>query len=70
MNTLLNGAGAAVCALLWILFPLLLLGGIVHVLILETDRERAQRLRSTGLSQAAIAQRMGCTRYRVRKLLA
>jgi hypothetical protein len=38
--------------------------------ILETDRDRARRWRRQGLSQARIADRLGCGRWRVRRLLA
>jgi DNA-binding CsgD family transcriptional regulator len=57
------------CALLWVLTPLL----IVLVAIawaLETKRDRARRWKRQGLSQARIADRLGCSRWRVRQLLA
>jgi DNA-binding CsgD family transcriptional regulator len=57
------------CALLWVLTPLL----IVLVAIawaLETKRDRARRWHRSGLSQQRIADRLGCTRWRVRQLLA
>jgi DNA-binding CsgD family transcriptional regulator len=57
------------CALLWVLTPLL----IVLVAIawaLETKRDRARRWRRSGVSQREIADRLGCTRWRVRQLLA
>jgi DNA-binding CsgD family transcriptional regulator len=57
------------CALLWVLTPLL----VVLVAIawaLETDRDRARRWRRSGLSQQRIADRLGCSRWRVRQLLA
>ncbi len=38
--------------------------------IADTPRDTAHRLRSAGLSQAAIAAALGISRYRVRKLLA
>jgi DNA-binding CsgD family transcriptional regulator len=56
------------CALLWVLTPLL----IVLVAIawaLETKRDRARRWRRAGLSQRRIADRLGCSRWRVRQLL-
>jgi DNA-binding CsgD family transcriptional regulator len=57
------------CALLWVLTPLL----IVLVAIAwatETKRDRARRWRRQGLSQQRIADRLGCSRWRVRQLLA
>jgi DNA-binding CsgD family transcriptional regulator len=38
--------------------------------ILETDRDRARRFRRAGLSQQRIADRLGCSRWRVRQMLA
>ena len=57
------------CALLWALTPLL----IVLVAIawaLETKRDRARRWRRQGLSQQRIAERLRCSRWKVRQLLA
>jgi DNA-binding CsgD family transcriptional regulator len=57
------------CALLWVLTPLL----IVLVAIAwatETNCDRARRWRRQGLSQQRIADRLGCSRWRVRQLLA
>jgi DNA-binding CsgD family transcriptional regulator len=57
------------CALLWVLTPLL----IVLVAVawaLETKRDRARRWHRSGISQQRIADRLGCTRWRVRQLLA
>ena len=56
-------------ALLWLLLPLLLIVAIVDALTMSTDR-RVRLLRNAGLSQSAIAQRLGVTRYRVRQALA
>jgi hypothetical protein len=56
-------------ALLWVLTPLL----IVLVAItwaLETKRDRARRWRRSGVSQSRIAKRLGCSRWKVRRLLA
>lgn len=57
------------CLLAWaaglLLLPVLLLSWI-----LETDRDRARRWCRAGLSQQRIADRIGCSRYRVRRLLA
>jgi len=52
-------------ALALLLLPVLLL-----TWILETKRDRARRWRRQGLSQARIADRLGCSRWRVRQLLA
>ena len=52
-------------ALALLLIPVLLLSWI-----LETDRDRARRLRRAGLSQQRIADRLGCSRWKVRRLLA
>jgi hypothetical protein len=52
-------------ALALLLLPVLLLAWI-----LETDHDRARRLRRAGLSQQRIADRIGCSRWRVRRLLA
>jgi DNA-binding CsgD family transcriptional regulator len=57
------------CALLWVLTPLL----IVLVAIawaLETKRDRARRWYRSGVSQERIAVRLGCTRWRVRQMIA
>ena len=57
------------CALLWVLTPLL----IVLVAVawaLETKRDRARRWHRSGISQQRIADRLGCSRWRVRQLLA
>jgi predicted transcriptional regulator len=53
----------------WFLLPLLLLVAAVDVLTMAPAR-RAQLLRRAGLTQAAIADRLGCSRYRVRQYLA
>ena len=58
------------CALLWVLTLLLLLPILLLAWILETKRDRARRWRSQGLSQQRIANRLGCSRWRVRRLLA
>jgi DNA-binding CsgD family transcriptional regulator len=36
----------------------------------ETKRDRARRWRRQGLSQQRIAERLGCSRWKVRQLLA
>ena len=53
----------------WLLLPLLALVLLVDLATMSTER-RARMLRRSGLSQAAIAQRLGLSRYRVRLALA
>jgi hypothetical protein len=55
----------------WLLLPLLALVLLIDLATMGTER-RAQMLRrsGSGLSQAAIAQRLGISRYRVRLALA
>jgi hypothetical protein len=48
---------------------LLLLPALLLAWALESDGDRARRWQRRGLSQRAIAQRLGCSRYRVRRLL-
>jgi hypothetical protein len=55
--------------LVWLLLPLLAVVLLVDLATMGTER-RAQMLRRSGLSQAAIAQRLGISRYRVRLALA
>ena len=57
------------CLLAWAL-ALILLPVLFLAWLAETDRDRAMRWRDAGMSQAHIAERLGCSRYRVRKLLA
>ena len=57
------------CALLWVLTPLLIVLAVI-AWATETNRDRARRWRRQGLSQRKIADRLGCTRYQVRQLLA
>jgi hypothetical protein len=57
------------CLLAWAL-ALLLLPVLLLTWILETDRDRARRLRRAGLSQQRIADQIGCSRWKVRRLLA
>jgi hypothetical protein len=59
----------ATCALLWAA-ALLLLPVLFICWLLETRPDRARRWRRQGLTQQAIADRLGISRYRVRKLLA
>jgi hypothetical protein len=53
----------------WLLLPLLAVVLLIDLATMGTER-RAQMLRRSGLSQAAIAQRLGISRYRVRLALA
>ena len=57
------------CALLWALTPLLIVLAVI-AWATETNRDRARRWRRQGLSQTRIAERLGCSRWRVRQLLA
>jgi DNA-binding CsgD family transcriptional regulator len=57
------------CALLWVLTPLLIILAVI-AWATETNRDRARRWRRQGLSQARIAERLGCSRWRVRQMLA
>jgi DNA-binding CsgD family transcriptional regulator len=57
------------CALLWVLTPLLIVLTVI-AWATETNRDRARRWRRQGLSQQSIANRLGCSRWRVRQLLA
>jgi hypothetical protein len=55
--------------LLFILFPLLLLVGVV-LWVTESREQRIRRWHRSGQSQRAIAARLGTTRYQVRVALA
>ena len=57
------------CALLWVLTPLLIVLAVI-AWATETNRDRARRWRRQGLSQTRIAERLGCSRWKVRQLLA
>jgi hypothetical protein len=57
------------CALFWVLMPLLIVLAVI-AWATETNRDRARRWRRQGLSQQRIADRLGCSRWRVRQLLA
>ena len=56
------------CTLLWVLTPLLIVLAVI-AWATETNRDRARRWRRQGLSQQRIADRLGCSRWRVRRLL-
>lgn len=57
------------CIALWALV-LLLLPALILAWALETPADRARRWRSYGWSQQRIADRLGCSRWKVRRLLA
>lgn len=57
------------CLLAWAL-ALLLLPVLFLAWALETRTDRARRWRRQGLTQQAIADRLGCSRSTVRRLLA
>lgn len=57
------------CVLVWTAV-LLLLPVLFLAWLLESDTDRARRWRAAGLSQQRIADRLGISRYRVRRLLA
>ena len=59
----------ATCLAAWAL-ALLLVPVLLLAWILETKRDRARRWRRSGLSQQRIADRLGCKRWRVRRMLA
>jgi hypothetical protein len=65
----LNPMTTILCALLWILFPLLLLIVLLERLT-ETQPQQIRRLRRDGLSQQAIAHKLSISRYKVRQALA
>ena len=56
-------------ALLWLLLPLLAVAALIDLATMSQPR-RIRLLRSAGLSQSAIADRLQITRYRVRLALA
>ena len=57
------------CALFWVLTPLLIVLAAI-AWATETNRDRARRWRRQGLSQQRIADRLGCSRWKVRQMLA
>ena len=57
------------CLAAWAL-ALLLLPLLILLWALETRTDRARRWRRQGLTQQAIANRLGCSRSTVRRLLA
>lgn len=56
-------------ALLWLIAPLLLLIAAIDLATMSTER-RVRMLRRAGMTQAAIADRLAISRYRVRQALA
>ena len=52
----------------WLLFPLLAVAAVVDLATMGQNR-RIRLLRRAGLTQAAIAAQLGCSRYRVRVAL-
>jgi hypothetical protein len=56
------------CIAAWLLLPLIVLFGIVYW-VTETRPQRIRRWRQQGMTQKAIAQRLGCSVYQVRKAL-
>ena len=56
------------CTLLWVLTPLLIVMTAI-AWATETNRDRARRWRRQGLSQQRIADRLRCSRWKVRQLL-
>jgi len=52
----------------WLLLPLLAVAALIDLATMSQSR-RVRMLRRAGLSQSAIAARLGCSRYRVRLCL-
>jgi len=59
---------ATLSLLFWLLVPLLVVVAIID-LATASESRRARILRRDGLSQQAIANRLGVSRYKVRQLL-
>jgi hypothetical protein len=57
------------CLAAWLLLPLIVLVGVA-LWLSETRPQRIRRWRSAGMTQKAIAERLGCSLYQVRKALA
>jgi len=53
----------------WLLLPLLFVVAVIDLATMS-QTHRVNMLRRAGLSQSAIAARLGCSRYRVRLALA
>lgn len=56
------------CIAYWLLLPLLVLVAAAYWLT-ETRTQRIRRWRKEGMTQKAIAERLGCSLYQVRKAL-
>lgn len=59
-----------ICTLIAWTLALLLLPVLFMAWLTESRTDRARRWRRAGWSQQRIADRLGCSRYQVRKLLA
>lgn len=57
------------CIAYWLLLPLLVLLAMI-LWATETRTQRIRRWRKEGMTQKAIAQRLNCSVYQVRKALA
>ena len=57
------------CLAYWLLLPLLVLLAVI-LWATETRTQRIRRWRKEGMTQKAIAQRLNCSVYQVRKALA
>ena len=55
--------------ILWLLLPLLLLAAVI-LWLSESREQRIRRWRAAGMTQRAIAERLGISTYAVRKVLA
>ena len=59
-----------ICTLIAWTLALLLLPVLFLAWVTESRTDRARRWRAAGMTQARIAERLGVSRYQVRKLLA
>lgn len=57
------------CLFAWVLL-IVTLPAVLLLWATESQEQRVRRLHRSGLSQAKIAERLGLTRYKVRKALA
>ena len=62
-------ATPTVTTILWLLLPLLLVVGVL-LWLSESREQRIRRWRAAGMTQRAIAERLGISTYAVRKVLA
>lgn len=65
----LNAMSTPLCLVATIL-AILVMPILFLAWVLETDSDRARRWRKAGMSQQRIADRLGCSRYKVRRILA